>query len=98
MDRKEEVKQLAEDKAMELIRAGLVTDDELLAPVCKKLERFKSFLAGHVDEDQARNLLRTGFGMVSFSPEDGASDELEVSRILEKLANRLKLMAPMLGL
>jgi len=96
-ERKAQIRQLAEDKAVELIRGGLTSPDPQLNAICTKLSAFQPLLNGKdVDEGKARDLLKTGFGMVRFKPDPGSPDEAEVLRLLEGLADKLSGMGSML--
>lgn len=82
---------------MDLIKSGLQTADPKLAPLCKRLERFKPMLAKAGSEAQTRGLLQNGLRSVKFVPNAAASDEVEIMRLLSALADKLSGMAGMLG-
>lgn len=88
----------AEAVAMGLIKNGLQTSDPKLAPLCKRLEKFKPMLAKAGSEAQTRGLLQNGLRSVKFVPSAGTSDDAEVLRLLSALVDKLGSMAGMLGL
>ena len=97
MDRGEAIRHQAEGLALELIQGGLVSSDPQLAAICEKLSAFQPLLNGaSFDENRARELLRTGFGLVRFSPDPNSPDEAEVLRLLDGLATKLSGMGRML--
>ena len=86
----------AEVLGLELIQGGLVTDDPDLAAVVGKLESFRPVLVGkEVSEEKIRQLLKTGFGMVSFELREDNDDKTEAFRLLHALADKLKTMGAM---
>ena len=97
-DRASLIRHMAEDRALELIKAGLVSHDPRLSAICTKLSAFQPMLAGTngIDETKARKLLQSGFGLVRFKPTPGASDEEEVIRLLDGLATKLSGMGRLL--
>jgi hypothetical protein len=84
------VKQRAEDLAMELLAAGLATDDPVLAPVCEKLKPFQEKL-GAVNRD----LIRKGLDLVTVG--DGEVEE-GAKQCLAQLVEKLHGMRFMFGI
>ena len=83
---------------MTLINNDLKSSDPTLAPLCKRLERFRPMLKGRtIEEASVRTLLKNGFKAVRFKPNPGASEEAEVLRLLDGLADKLGGMAKMMG-
>ena len=87
------VKKLAEDKAVELIKNDLKSDDPMDADLCQRLEQFRSILKGQsaVDEAKIRTLLGAGLGMVPLTSGTG-SVEADVRATLSSLVDKLEEM------
>lgn len=98
-DRLAALKGKAEDVAMSLIRNQLEPTEPRYAPLCQRLARFKPLLTGqHVEEAQARQLLKNGFAVVKIELDPQADDDTEVLRLLVALAEKLGGMAGMFGI
>jgi len=90
MDRKAAIQKLAEEKALELIRANLYSPDPRYSAICFKLSSLQPLLAGkEVDEEKALSLLRVGFKMTSHVPSEGSEDEEEALVLLDKLTDKI---------
>lgn len=90
----------AESIALGLIKNDLKPTDPKHATLCKKLERFRPLLAKHKtssDDSQVRSLLQNGFRAVKFKVDPTATEEAEVLRLLNGLADKLGGMLGMLG-
>lgn len=97
-ERVKEIRTKAEEVALELVKNDLKSDDPAYAPLCAKLERFRPFLKGNgAGEDKVRSLLKTGLSSVRFRPSSRASDDDEVLRMLDGLADKLGGFASMFG-
>jgi hypothetical protein len=99
-DRKASIEAAAEKIALGLIRDGLTSTDPKHAELIKRLAPFKPLLQRHgtVDEKQVTQVLRNGIKVVRLKPDPNASDDAEVLRLLNALADKLGGMAKMMGL
>lgn len=75
-----EITSRAEEIGVTLIKNGFESDDPDLAPLCTKLKRFRPLLEGKNtdDEQQVRQLLQSGFALVTYTPGD---DDLKTESI-----------------
>ena len=89
----------AEALAMGLIKNNLQSSDPKLAPLCKRLEKFKPLLAKNKGDDAAaRSLLQNGLRAVKLKIDPAATEDAEVMRLLNGLADKLGGMLGMFGL